>query len=189
VTPRQDSKACSGRVVGLGIGLGLVFLLEYIDDSIRYPEEVTRGLGLHFLGVVPSANWDVEDLRAHILSNLDQKSGLAEAYRNIRSAILLGRAGTQPRTMVITSAVPREGKTTTCLNVAHQFCPGGIAGAHGGCGYSPRRSHKFFGLEGGRGLADLLMGQTKPRTVDQRTRGLPNLDLYCTVHSRPIRPK
>jgi len=179
VTPRRIQSLFLAALVGLGIGLGLVFLLEYIDDSIRYPEEVTRGLGLHFLGVVPSANWDVEDLRAHILSNLDQKSGLAEAYRNIRSAILLGRAGTQPRTMVITSAVPREGKTTTCLNVAISFAQAGSRVLMVDADMRRGELHKFFGLEGGRGLADLLMGQTKPETVVQRT-GIPNLDLIAT---------
>jgi capsular exopolysaccharide synthesis family protein len=166
-------------LVGLGIGIGLVFGLEFIDDSIRYPDEVTKGLGLPFFGVVPSANWDPNDLRTHMLSNLDSKSGLAEAYRNIRSSLLFSGPKKDHQVLVFTSAVPKEGKTTTSLNMSVSLSQAGGRVLLVDADMRRGELHKFFGLEGGRGLSDILTGQAKPESVIQRT-GLANLDLIAT---------
>ncbi len=179
ITPRKMQSIFMAALIGLGIGLGLVFGLEFIDDSIRYPEEVTRDLGLNFLGVIPSANWDPDDLHTHLLTNIDQKSGLSEAYRNIRSALLFSQGSKPIRTLVLTSAVPKEGKTTTSLNMAASFSQAGLRVLLVDGDMRRGELHKFFGLEGGRGLSDVLAGQAKPESVIQRT-GLPNLDLVAT---------
>jgi tyrosine-protein kinase Etk/Wzc len=180
ITPRKLQTLFLAAVVGLVIGLGLVFGLEYIDDSIRFPEEVQRDLGVPFLGVVPAANWDPEDLRTHLLTNIDQKSGLAEAYRNVRSSILFSTPEKdQCRVIAVTSAVPKEGKTTTCLNMAVSMAQAGMRVLLVDGDLRRGELHKFYGLEGGRGLADVLTGQAKPESVIQRT-GLHNLDLVAT---------
>ena len=179
ITPRKVTSLFIAALIGLGIGLGLVFVLEYIDDSIRYPEEVTSGLGLPFLGVIPAANWDPDDLRAHVLSNIDQKSGLAEAYRNVRSALLLRYSKQDLQTLVLSSAIPREGKTTTCLNLSISFAQAGSRVLLVDADLRRGELHKFFGVEGGRGLSDVLSGNAKPDTVIQRT-VIPNLDLVAT---------
>ncbi|OQA27258.1 MAG: putative tyrosine-protein kinase in cps region [Verrucomicrobia bacterium ADurb.Bin345] len=179
VTPRKLQSIFIAALIGLGVGLGLVFGLEYIDDSLRYPEEVTDLLGLPFFGLVPAASWDPEDLRTHILSNIDQKSGMVEAYRNVRSALLFSVAGSQSKFIAMTSAVPKEGKTTTCLNLAVSLAQAGARILMVDSDMRRGELHKFFGLEGGRGLSDLLAGQAKPEAVIQRT-GLPNLDLVAT---------
>lgn len=178
-TPRKLNSIFLAGLIGLGIGLGLVFGLEFIDDSVRYPDEVTKGLGLPFFGVVPSASWDPSDLRSHLLSNLDQKSGIAEAYRNIRSAFLFSGPQDSNRIIVLTSAVPREGKTTSSINMGVSLAQAGsrILLVDG----DMRRGevHKFFGLEGGRGFSDVLTGQAKAESVIQRT-GISNLDVVAT---------
>jgi polysaccharide biosynthesis transport protein len=179
VTPRKLQSLFLAALIGLGIGLGLVFGLEYLDDSLRYPEEVSRALNLPFFGIVPAANWDPADLRTHMLSNIDQKSGIAEAYRNIRSALLFTGGQVPPRTFALTSAVPREGKTTTCLNLAVSLAQAGSRILIVDGDLRRGELHKFFGLEGGRGFSDVLVGQAKPDAVIQRT-GMPNLDLIAT---------
>lgn len=179
ITPRRMQSLFMAALVGLGIGLGLVFGLEFLDDSIRYPEEVSRNLGLEFLGVIPAANWDPQDLRTHLISNIDQKSGLAEAYRNVRSALLVKSREQNVRTYVITSSVPKEGKTTTSLNLAVSFAQAGMRVLLVDADMRRGELHKFFGLEGGRGLSDVLNGQAKPEAVIQRT-GINNLDLVAT---------
>jgi capsular exopolysaccharide synthesis family protein len=140
---------------------------------------VARDLGVRFLGVIPAANWDPDDLRTHLISNIDQKSGLAEAYRNVRSALLFAAEGRNIKTMVVASAVPKEGKTTTSLNLAVSMAQAGFRVLLVDADLRRGELHKFFGLEGGRGLADVLVGQAKPESVIQRT-GLPNLDLVAT---------
>ncbi|MFH0953350.1 MAG: polysaccharide biosynthesis tyrosine autokinase [Verrucomicrobiota bacterium] len=179
VTPRKLQSIFLAALIGLGLGLGLVFGLEYIDDSLRYPEEVAQVLGLPFFGLVPAANWDPDDLRTHMLSNIDQKSGLAESYRNIRSALLFSGEEDRAKTIVMTSAVPKEGKTTTCLNLAVCLAQAGAKVLIVDGDLRRGELHKFFGLEGGRGFSDILVGQAKPEAVIQRT-GLPNLDLVAT---------
>lgn len=179
ITPRKIQSLFLAAVVGLGIGLALVFGLEYIDDSVRYPEEITRGLQTPFLGIVPAATWDPDDLRAHTLANIDQKSGLAEAYRNIRSALLMSRREHTIKTLAITSAVPKEGKTTTSLNLAISLAQAGARVLLCDCDLRRGEVHKFFGLEGGRGMSDVLNGQAKPDAVIQRT-SIPRLDIVAT---------
>jgi succinoglycan biosynthesis transport protein ExoP len=179
VTPRKVQSIFMAAIIGLGIGLGLVLGLEYIDDSLRYPEEVKNTMGVPFLGVIPKANWDPDDLKTHLLSNFDQKSGLAEAYRNMRSAILFNAGPRDLRHIVVTSAVPLEGKTTTSLNLAVSLAQTGSRVLLVDGDLRRGELHKFFGLEGGRGFSDVLMGQAKPDAVVQRT-AIPNLDLIAT---------
>ena len=178
-TPRRMQSIFMAALIGLGIGIGLVFGLEFIDDSIRYPEEVSTYLNLPFLGVIPAANWDPDDLHTHLLTNMDQKSGLSEAYRNVRSALLFSSGSQAPRTIALTSAVPKEGKTTTSLNISVSLAQAGLRVLLVDGDMRRGEVHKFFGLEGGRGLSDVLAGQAKPESVIQRT-GLPNLDLVAT---------
>ncbi|MGD9875008.1 MAG: GumC family protein [Kiritimatiellia bacterium] len=178
--PRRLKNIFMAALIGLGAGLALVFGIEYIDDSLRYPEEITRDLKLPFSGVVPSAAWDAEDMRSHLLTNIDQKSGLAESYRNIRSSLLFSGSGVRAmKTLAVTSAVPREGKTTTAVNIALSLSLAGerILLIDG----DMRRGevHKYFGLEAGKGLSDVLQGQAKAEAVIQRT-SFSNLDLLAT---------
>lgn len=179
ITPRRMQSIFMAALIGFGVGIALIFGLEFLDDSIRYPEDVTRDLGIPFLGVIPAANWDPDDLHTHLLSNIDQKSGLAEAYRNVRSALLFSGGGRAPRTLVVTSAVPKEGKTTTSLNLSVSLAQAGMRVLLVDGDMRRGELHKYFGLEGGRGFSDVLAGHTKPESVIQRT-GLPNLDLVAT---------
>lgn len=179
ITPRRMQSIFLAALIGLGIGIGLVFGLEFIDDSIRYPEEVSTHLGIPFLGVIPAANWDPDDLHTHVLTNMDQKSGLSEAYRNVRSSLLFSSGPQSPRVIAMTSAVPKEGKTTTSLNISVSLAQAGQRVLLVDGDMRRGEIHKFFGLEGGRGLSDVLVGQAKPESVIQRT-GLPNLDLVAT---------
>ncbi|MBU1694387.1 MAG: polysaccharide biosynthesis tyrosine autokinase [Verrucomicrobia bacterium] len=179
ITTRKVQSIVIAALVGLGIGIGMVFGLEYIDDSLRYPEEVSKWLNLPFLGVVPTAKWDPQDLRTHMLANIDQKSVLAESYRNLRSAFLFSGSGDRARTLLLTSAVPQEGKTTTVLNLAVSLAQVGSRVLIVDGDLRRGELHKFFGLEGGRGLSDVLVGQAKPDAVIQRT-GIPNLDFVAT---------
>ncbi len=179
ITPRKLQSIFLAGLIGIGLGIGIIFGLDFLDDSIKYPEEVGKTLGLRFMGIIPAANWSTTDIRTHLLSQLDPKSGLAEAYRNIRSTMLLDDQTRKVRSLLITSSVPKEGKTTTSLNIAISMAQAGLRILLVDADMRRGELHKFFGLEGGRGLSDVLSGQAKPESVIQRT-GVVNLDLVAT---------
>jgi len=179
LAPRKLQSIFLAGLIGIGIGIGIIFGIDLLDDSIRYPEEVARSFGLRFLGIIPAANWNPGDIRTHLLSQLDPKSGMAEAYRNIRSTLLLDDKTRKIKTILMTSSVPKEGKTTTSLNLSISLAQAGLRVLLVDADMRRGELHKYFGLEGGRGLADVLSGQAKSESVIQRT-GVPNLDLVAT---------
>jgi capsular exopolysaccharide synthesis family protein len=130
------------------MGVGLAFFQEYLDNSIKAPEDISRYLNLPTLGMVPrlasligkkgygygryahgrlaayssksnDANIEVEKLTtADLIVHESPSSLMAEAYRSIRTSLLLSASGRPPKTIVVTSAAPSEGKTTTAINLA-----------------------------------------------------------------------
>src|SRR5439155_10397663 len=121
VYPKKMKGLLMAAFFGLGMGLALAFFIEYIDDSIKLAEEVERDLQLPFLGMIPAAQWNPDDLTAHRLDKLKQQGGVAESYRVVRSAIIFSTPREKLRSILLTSAVPREGKTTTCVNLSIGF--------------------------------------------------------------------
>ena len=120
--------------LGGALGIGIAFLLEYLDRSLRTPEQVERILKLPALGVIPSTKTasrgygygyvrrlktrtPEEDVAIELLPYHQPRSTVSEAYRAFRTALLLSRAG-GVKTIAITSTLPGEGKTTTALNLA-----------------------------------------------------------------------
>lgn len=177
--PRNLQSLFLAALIGLGVGIGLIFLLEFMDDSLRFPEEVSRNLGLPYLGLVPTAHWKQAGDDSYWLGNVDPSSGFAEAYRNIRSALLLNPSGGRFKTLTVTSAVPKEGKTTTTANLATCFAQIGQrvllvdADLHRG------GLHRYFGLQAGRGLTEILTGHATRDQVVQPT-AIEGLDFIGT---------
>jgi capsular exopolysaccharide synthesis family protein len=179
VKPRNLQSLFLAALIGLGVGIGLIFALEFMDDSVRYPEEIGRTLGIPCLGLVPTAHWKQDGEDSYWVGKVDPSSGFAEAYRNIRSALLLRPDGQPFRTLTVTSSVPKEGKTTTSANLATSFAQTGQrvllvdADLHRG------GVHRFFGLQAGRGLTEILRGRATIEEVLQPT-SVPGLDFIGT---------
>jgi capsular exopolysaccharide synthesis family protein len=161
---------------GIGLGLALAFFVEYIDDSIKLAEEVERDLQLPFLGMVPAAQWNPDDLTAHRLDRVKQQGGVAEAYRVVRSAIIFSIPREKLRSLLLTSAVPREGKTTTCVNLAIGFAQIEERVLLLDADLRRGEIHKYFNLEREKGLSDVLLGEATPEEVVQHT-DIPKLDV------------
>jgi capsular exopolysaccharide synthesis family protein len=133
VAPRKNTILLLGLVGGLVIGCALTFALESIDDRLRTSEEVENASQLPSLAAIPhmasGPAWKKEEGtnepasrtpldRQQLITLWDPKSNGAEAYRSMRSALLLSSIDNPPRIIVITSSFPAEGKTTTALNLA-----------------------------------------------------------------------
>jgi len=115
-------------ILGLGLGLGIVFLIMWRDDRFNSMIEVTEKFGDSVVGQVPelpeySKNGQIP---LALLEENDDRHMFAESYRNLRSALLyLAVDGKRPRVLLITSAVPNEGKSTVATNLARTMALGG----------------------------------------------------------------
>jgi len=133
VAPRKGMILLLGLVGGLVVGCVLAFVIESIDDRLRTSEEVEHASMLPSLAAIPhmasGPAWKKGESKQEGISgtqvgqpNLitlwDPKSNGAEAYRSMRSALLLSSIDNPPRIIVVTSSFPAEGKTTTALNLA-----------------------------------------------------------------------
>jgi capsular exopolysaccharide synthesis family protein len=186
VYPKKLKGLMVAAAFGLGVGLALAFFIEYIDDSIKLAEEVERDLQLPFLGMVPAAQWNPDDLAAHRLDRLKQQGGVAEAYRVVRSAIIVSMPREKLRTILVTSAVPREGKTTTTLNLAIGFSQIEDRVLLVDGDLRRGETHKYFNLPKEKGFADILLGEATADEVVKQT-DVPKLDVI-TCGSYPANP-
>ncbi len=132
VAPKKRASLMIGLFGGLALGGVLAFVIESIDDRLRTSEEVEAASMLPSLAAIPHMsngqkrrNGELDELAAtqsrapqQLITLRDPKSSVAEAYRSMRSSLLLSSIDNPPRVIVVTSSFPAEGKTTTALNLA-----------------------------------------------------------------------
>jgi len=115
-----------GIFIGLVVGLGLAFLLEFMDSSITAPSDISRRIDLPLLGMIPHID-DVEeeigDLRKAFLTHPD--TIICEAFRQIRTALMFRGHAEPRRSILIASAMPEDGRTTVALNLACHIASSG----------------------------------------------------------------
>jgi capsular exopolysaccharide synthesis family protein len=167
-------------LVGIGMGLALVFVLDLLDDSIRYPEEVSRALGVPFIGLIPAAARDRHGKNSTLLLDIDPTSGFAEAYRNVRSALLLNPDRAHAKVLALTSAVPQEGKTTTSINLAVCFAQAGSRVLLVDGDLHRGMLHHQLHVNAGWGLSDILSGRKTADEVTQQIASIPGLSFIAT---------
>lgn len=118
-SPNVKMNLILGAVVGVVFGIGVAFLLNYMDTSVKTLEDVERNLNLPVLGVIP------QDIG--LLHLMNGSSPDAEAYRILRTNIELKRKDTNVVTLALVSGNAGEGKTTTLCNLAYVFAQGGFS--------------------------------------------------------------
>ena len=124
--PKVGLYTLLAAVVGMILGVGLAFFLEYLDTSVKSLEDVERFLGVPVLAVIPK--------NVGILMHQKGDSADAEAYRILRTNIEFNRKNPDANTLTIVSGGPGEGKSTTLFNLAYTCAKGGLQRAGGGCG-------------------------------------------------------
>ncbi len=124
--PRLEVLVPLGVLLGLVSGLGLAFLLEFVDTSVKNPGDVSRKLDLPLLGMVPhldDVEDDIDDMRLAFLTNPNSLVG--EAFRQVRTTLLFSGPPEQRRSLLVTSAMPEDGRGTVTLNLAASIARGG----------------------------------------------------------------
>jgi capsular exopolysaccharide synthesis family protein len=171
-------------IFSLGFGVCLATLLEYLDDGVRSTEDVSRLLRLPTLATIPAlksgmrrkhlaasngkllqlrpanSNGNGNGANPALLLDVDKRSPLAEAFRHLRTSVLLSSAGHPPKVLVVTSCVPAEGKTTTTLNLAVSLAQTGARVLVIDADMRRPRVHSAFGIENERGLCNILANES-----------------------------
>lgn len=144
----------------LPCGIGLALALEYFNNTVRSLEEVERMLHLPALAAIPTAKTGRERTAyPALLFNAPQRSPVTEAYRQLRTAVLLSTPGRAPKTLLVTSAMPSEGKTTSSVNLAISLAQTKAKILIIDADLRRPRLHTIFGLNNRRGLSTYLSSE------------------------------
>ena len=169
-------------VIGLVAAIGVAFGLDYMNDTIKTPEDVARHLKLPFLGLVPSVRGD----KHPVLASAHVPHDFGEAFRSLRTSLISKFPDSGTKILAVTSAQPLEGKTTTACNIAMALAYGGARVLLVDADMRRPGLHRPLRLTNERGLSQVLIGQARVRDVLQRTVD-PNL-LAITAGSTPPNP-
>ncbi len=157
-------------LIGSGmVGVGLAFALEQLDDAFSNVAQLEKALELPHLASVPEVSGDLSS-RGPIKAPFDiilkrPLSAYSEAFRALRSGIALSDVDNPPQVVLVTSALPGDGKTTTAISLARAADAAGIRTVLVDCDLRRPTVHKSFGVTPGAGIVEVLAGQAELESV------------------------
>ncbi len=154
--PNKKRALALGLILGLALGGGLAFFLEYLDNTIKSEKDLLAKFDSTVLGTVTQLKGKGESIESYILRQ--PLSPLAESYRLVRSNLLLSSAERPPKTILITSMGPKEGKTSTAINTARVLSQDDKKVLIIDCDLRRPRMHEIFGVDNTAGLSNYLSG-------------------------------
>jgi capsular exopolysaccharide synthesis family protein len=160
-SPRTMINLALGFLVGLAVGVGAAVLLETLDTRIKSIESLTKYFDHPLLGVI---GFEAEAEKKPLLTDVQGQSKRSESFRQVRTNLQFVDIDHRPKSIVITSSVPREGKSTTAINLAITIAQTGQPVFLIEADLRRPKVANYVGIEGGAGLTDVLVGRA---TVDE----------------------
>lgn len=174
-------------ILGVGVGLFLAlafgFWLEFMDNTIKFPEQVSAKTGLPCLGTLPFEK-NAEKNSILDFNSVDSQNPTKESLRAIRTAISLSRAGGEPRVLLVTSSLAAEGKSIISSQLAATFAMNGERTLLLECDMRKPRQHRLFNQNRELGLSSCLGGAVRYDQIFYKEL-LPNLDVVFTGPTPP----
>ena len=191
VSPKKKMNLLLGILIGLGLGIGVVFFMEYIDNSIKTIEDVEQ-LGLPLLAAIPKIEPENENesifsfpgkkkhhhshvvddsgmIAQRLVTHLRPKSPISEAYRSLRTQIQYSKTETPIRTILVSSPGPGEGKSTSVTNLAITMAQMGARTILVDSDLRRPVLHSLFGMRKDNGLTNFLVGNAPLEDIIQST--------------------
>ncbi len=200
IKPKKGMNLLLAVIVGLTMGAGLAFFFEYLDNTIKSPEDIERVIAAPLLGIVPSAGRSKKPARLsglpvhsiETILSVEPHSSFAEAYRTIRTGVLLSSAERPPKIVLVTSPGAMEGKTTTATNLAIAMAQAGSSTLLIDADLRKPRIHQLFAQENSpagsndntKGLGPVLVGEIPSEAAIRQT----PIPLLSILTSGPIPP-
>jgi capsular exopolysaccharide synthesis family protein len=156
VSPRTKVNLALGMLLGLALGVGLAVLRDSLDTSIKRAEDLQRITGAGTLGMIA---FDHDAQKSPLVTAIDPTSQRSESFRTLRTNLQFVDIDHPPRTVVITSAVAGEGKSTTACNLAITLAQAGIRVALVESDLRRPKIAEYLGVEGSVGLTSVLIGR------------------------------
>jgi len=177
ILPKKKRTTMLGALGGLIIGIGLALFLEYLDTSLKTGEEIEKDLKLSFLGSIPSVRGEKRaasrdgggPLASLLITHFEPRSLIAEAYRTVRTNLQYVQFDRRCRTVLFTSPLPEEGKSTSLANISITLSQLGLKTLIVDSDLRRPVQHSMFGVERSPGLTGLLMNEAGLDRVIVRT--------------------
>ena len=188
IEPNIPRNLLFAAVLGLASGLGLAFLLEGLDNTVRTTEQAQMISGIASLGMIPLGSKSTREgpnskrlviasskEAVELVTQVRPQSQMAESYRALRTSLLLSSLGAPPKVIMVTSALPQEGKTTTSINTAVVLAQKGVRVLLIDADLRRPSIHKTLGMGPRSGLSNILTGSSTIELAITRSSILPNL--------------
>jgi capsular exopolysaccharide synthesis family protein len=196
--PKKSVNILLGAAIGLILGVALAFFLEYMDNSVKTPEDIDRFIRVPSLGVIPSlaSIYDRKRLYGYgyghrseshkqrqdqngtpevsMIAHTNSDSIISEAYRSLRTSILLSNSGKPPKTILVTSAHKAEGKTVSSVNIAISLAQLGGRVLLLDCDMRNPNCHKALKMKNEQGMSSFLAANVDISSLIVETK-VPNL--------------
>lgn len=169
--------------IGMALGVGAAFLLDYLDESLKSPDDVTRATGLTTLGAITRISGDSPNEK--LITVRHPKSPISEAYRVMRTNLQFSSLDRPLKSLIVTSANPKEGKSTTLANLGVVTAQAGKSVILVDSDLRRPMLHKIFQLPNKEGLTSLLLQEGPELDGQVQETGIENLRV---VTSGPLPP-
>lgn len=182
--PNVKLNALIAIFLGLFGGVGLAFLFEHLDDSVKQPDDIEKQLGLPVLGIIPMVKGTNNERNLVFEELQDTRSGFAEAYRSVRTALQFATPEGMPKVLMVTSPSMGEGKSTTALALAINMAQAGSKVLLIDADLRKASVYKKLNIDNTIGLTNHLAGTARPADVARPT----EVERLFVIPSGPLPP-